>query len=238
VAEGPLAGRRIVVTRPERQAQPLAEALVALGAVVAVIPLVEIGAAELPPLDPRAYDWIVLTSANGVAACRELLKGADGAHVAVVGPATAGALRDLGLEPAFVPDRFAADAIGAGLEPLAGARVLVAQADAADPSLTEELRARGAIVDAVVAYRTEQRVPREEERAELERADAIVLSSGSAARALGAAGGRGDPALVACIGPKTAAVAAEVGLNVGLVADEATADGIIRALQAHFGEST
>ena len=50
--------------------------------------------------------------------------------------------------------------------------------------------------------------------------------------------GLGDSTLLVCIGPKTASVAREVGLPVGIVADETTADGIIRALVGHFEEST
>ena len=239
MTERPLSGVRVVVTRPERQAQPLVDALVELGAEVSAIPLVEIEDVPLPTgIDPDSYDWIVLTSANGVAACNEILRSAVGARVAVVGPATAAAVRALGVEPAFVPETFSADAIAGGLEPLAGERVLVAQADLAGPSLIEELRAHGAAVDAVVAYRTLQKEPSAEERAALERAEVIVLASGSAARALAASGAAGERALVVCIGPKTAAVATEVGLTVGLIADEATADGIIRVLQAHLGEST
>jgi uroporphyrinogen-III synthase len=239
VAERPLAGRRIVVTRPEAQARYLADELARLGADVAVVPLVEIHGVELPAdLDAWGYDWIVLTSANGVAACRELLGAARGARLAVVGPATAEAARALGVEPAFVPERFAADAIADGLGELGDARVLLAQADLADPALAQELRARGAAVDTVVAYRTVPRAPSEEEKAVLDRADVVVLASGSAARALAEIRTTSMRALVACIGPRTATVAGEVGLAVGLVAEEATADGIIRAVVAHFGEST
>jgi uroporphyrinogen-III synthase len=43
--------------------------------------------------------------------------------------------------------------------------------------------------------------------------------------------------MLVCIGPKTAKVAREVGLKVGLVADETTADGIIRALVDEFGDT-
>jgi uroporphyrinogen-III synthase len=60
-------------------------------------------------------------------------------------------------------------------------------------------------------------------------ADAVVLASGSACRSLAAAGGAGGGAMLVCIGPKTAKVAREVGLKVGLVADETTSDGIIQA---------
>jgi uroporphyrinogen-III synthase len=239
VADRPLAGRRIVVTRPEAQARLLADALAGLGADVAVVPLVEIRTVALPTdLDASAYDWIVLTSANGVAACSALLAHPDCARVAVVGPATAAAARALGVEPAFVPERFAADAIADGLGEVEGARVLIAQADLADPALADELRARGANVDAVVAYRTVPRAPSEEETRALGRADIVVVASGSAARALAATRAVTAHAIVACIGPKTAAVAAEVGLTVGLVADEATANGMIRALVTQFGEST
>ena len=44
--------------------------------------------------------------------------------------------------------------------------------------------------------------------------------------------------MLVCIGPKTAKVAREVGLKVGLVADETTSDGIIRTLVSHFGDSS
>ena len=73
-------------------------------------------------------------------------------------------------------------------------------------------------------------------------ADAIVLASGSAVRGLATIAapfeGFGTSTLLVCIGPKTAAVAREVGLPVGLVADESTADGIIRALVSHFAETS
>jgi len=243
VGERPLAGRRIVVTRPEAQARPLADVLERLGARAAVVPLVEIA----PPADPGpldaalaslpSYDWVVFTSANAVAALRDRAQAAGLVRVAVVGPATAAAARAAGLEPSFLPERFAAEEIAAGLEPLHGLRVLLPQADLADPGLATELRARRAHVDAVVAYRTVELARSPAELAELRAADAVVLASSSAARSLAAQGGPGD-ALVACIGPRTAEEAREVGFSVGLVADESTADGLVRALVAHFGEQT
>jgi uroporphyrinogen-III synthase len=134
-----------------------------------------------------------------------------------------------------VPEHFAAEPIVAGLEPLAGSRILLPQADIADPGLAEELRKRSAIVDAISAYRTAEVERTPGELAELRSADAVVLASGSAARSLASRGGAGG-ALVVCIGPKTADVAREVGLPVGFVAHEATAKGIIQALVSHFQE--
>jgi len=241
----PLAGRRIVVTRPE--ARPLAEALEGLGAEVSIVPLIEIRPVEDPRvLDAAAaelatYDWVVFTSVNGVAAVGERLSGIGETRVAAVGPVTADAVRELGVEPAFVAARASED-IAAGLGSIEGARVLLPQAHIADPRLADELRESGATVDVVVAYRTIQVEPALWGMLPLRIAHAIVLASGSAVRSLssisGSLEGLGDSTLLVCIGPKTAAVAREVGLPVGLVADETTADGIIRALVSHFGESS
>ena len=238
---GPLFGRRIVVTRLPYQADEFAEKIWALGAETVIVPLTELEPVPDTTELERAlssieeYDWLVFTSANGVRSVRRWTKAAKRfrtVQIAAVGSATAAAVRrQLGVDAAFVPDRFFAEAIVPGLEPLEGKRILLPQADLADPGLAEALRRRGAHVDAITAYRiVESRV---DHGPELRRADAIVLMSGSAARSLASQRGVGD-ALVVCIGPKTADAARNAGLQVGLVADEATADGIIQALVAHY----
>lgn len=242
MAEQPLAGRRIVVTRPEAKA--LAEELERLGAEVTIVPLIEIRPAEdrrgLEDAVARmgTYDWVVLTSVNGVAPVGPgLVALGDSTKVAAVGPVTADAIRERGVEPAFVASRASED-IAAGLGDVAGKSVLMPQADIAEPHLAEELRAKGAEVDVVIAYRTVLVEPPMWGILPLRIADAVVLASGSACRSLAAAGGAGGGAMLVCIGPKTAKVAREVGLRVGLVADETTSDGIIRALVSHFGEGS
>ena len=236
----PLYGRRIVITRPEAKA--LAEELERLGAEVTIVPLIEIHPAEGRGLEEAveslaSYDWIVLTSVNGVAALASGLSALAGpTRVAAVGPVTADAIRELGVEPAFVASR-ASDDIAGGLGSIEGMRLLLPQADIADPRLAEELRGQGADVDVVVAYRTVLVEPPMWGILPMRIADAVVLASGSACRSLAAAGGAGGGAMLVCIGPKTAKVAREVGLEVGLVADETTSDGIIQALVARFGDS-
>jgi uroporphyrinogen-III synthase len=239
VAERPLEGRRIVVTRPREHAGALTGRLEQLGAEVTIVPLIAIAPleddSELTALVEHGdHDWIVFTSANAVRAVGPALRRVR-ARVAAVGPATERALRDAGVEPSFTPEVFAAREIVAGLEPLDGASVLLPQSEIAESLLADELRARGAAVDAVEAYRTVSRDASGTELADLRTADAIVLMSGSAARSLSQQGGAG-PALVACIGPRTAEAAAEAGLTVGLTAHEATSEGIIQALTSHFGE--
>jgi len=242
VADNPLAGRRIVVTRPE--AKPLVDELIGLGAEVTLVPLIEIRPADdrhaledaLARLE--TYDWLILTSVNTVAALGDSLHVglSPRVRVAAIGPVTADAIRERGIEPAFVATRASEDIAG-GLGRIEGSRILLPQADIADPHLADELRGKGAEVDAVIAYRTVLVEPPMWGILPLRIADAVVLASGSACRSLAAAGGAGEGVLLVCIGPKTAKVAREVGLKVGLVADETTSDGIIRTLVTHFGES-
>jgi len=245
VPEKPLLWTRIVVTRPG--SRQIADALEALGAEVSVVPLIEIRPVEDPreldaAVDKLAtYDWVVFTSVNGVAAVGARLGGIGETRVAAVGPVTADAIRALGVEPSFVAARASED-IAAGLGALGGTRVLLPQADIADPRLAEELRGRGATADVVVAYRTVQIEPALWGMLPLRIAHAIVVASGSAVRSLAAISGTleglGSSTILVCIGPKTAAAAREFGLPVGLVADETTTDGIISALVAHFGDSS
>ena len=230
----------MAVTRPGETGTRLASGLEAHGAVVTVVPLVEIRDGDARALEEafgREHDWVVLTSVNGVRAVAGLLGRAGRARFAAVGPATAASLRDAGIEPAFVPGRFAGDAIVDGLGELRGRTVLLPQADIADPALAEELCARGASVETVVAYRTRPRTPDGEGLAALGEADVVLLASGSAARSLASLRLSFEQTLISCIGPRTADEARSAGLSVGLVADEATAEGMIRALVSHFGGS-
>lgn len=202
------------------------------------VPLVEIAPLAAADLD-RALrgdrDWIVVTSANAVRALGDRLRVASQARFAAVGPATADALRQHGVEPAFVPDRFAADAVAEGLGDVTGLSVLLPQADIASPELANELRARGALVDVVVVYRTVPVAPDAEGVEALRVADAVLLASGSAARSLASLGlPLGETALV-CIGVATAREAEGAGLTVRCIAEEATGEGMIRALVSIFG---
>ena len=120
----PLAGRSVVVTRAADQAAGLVAPLEALGADVLLLPVIAIAdPLDFAPLDEaidtiETYDWIVLTSVNGVdrfvqrlVTCGHGVEALRIASVAVVGSATAARLRELGVEPAVVPDRFRAEGL-------------------------------------------------------------------------------------------------------------------------------
>lgn len=206
---------KVVVTRPRDQAGPLVGRLEALGLEVVECPLIEIEPCD-DPVDVEGYDWVIVTSPNGA---RELARRARGAlpKVAAVGPGTAETLRELGIDPAFVPRVSSQDGLLAEFPRPAG-RVLFAAAEGARRGPVEALGA-----DFVALYRTRllrpERVPD---------GDVVVLASRSAARAfadLGAA----MPAV--SIGPQTTRAAEQAGLRV--VAEAATHDleGLVEAVR-------
>ena len=240
----PLLGRRVVVTRARDQAGPLVEGLRRLGAVPVEVPVVEMadpadGGTALADAAARiaTFDWVVLTSANGVDRLLPLLRDSRAlgpAKVAAVGPATATALARWHVVADLVPDEAVGealvDAFPAPPDDRPG-RVLVAQAADARPVVVDGLRAAGWGVEAVEAYRTLLAAPDPVTVTEAKAADAITFTASSTVRAyLDAAGADAVPPVVVCIGPVTAATARDAGLPVTAVADPHTVDGLLAAL--------
>jgi len=166
--EEPLCGWRILTTRASRQSGGLADPLREMGAEVIEIPTIEIK----PPSSYKAldaalaniakYDWLILTSVNGVEALFARLKKlriAPGklAHlkVAAIGPATQREIEKNGLKVVVTPDRYVAEAVVEALKGKAeGKRVLLVRAKVARDVLPIELRKSGAKVDVAEAYET------------------------------------------------------------------------------------
>lgn len=160
---GVLRGVRVVVTRPEGQAEGLIRGFREAGAEVEWLGLLEVGApGDVEPLRRAAADvdcfrWVALTSANAVAPLFEFLPRGLPASVAVaaVGEATARALRAQGVEPRLVSTKGSGKGLAeeiAGEGNLQGARVLLPVAADARPELAAGLRAAGAEVTEVIAY--------------------------------------------------------------------------------------
>lgn len=232
----PLAGKHIVITRPEDDAERLAERLRALGAVPLLAPAIAIEFTDPPELDEalaalERYDWLVFTSRNGVEAVFRRTDALAGPRIAAIGPATAQALRARAVEPDLMPAEFVAEAVVEAMGHVRDMRVLLPRADIARDALPEGLRAKGADVHVVAAYRTVHRPP---ERAALGDADAVTFTSSSTVRGFLAGASVPAAAKVVCIGPITAQTARELGLTVHQVADEYTEDGLIAALLAAF----
>ncbi|MBO9554563.1 uroporphyrinogen-III synthase [Cellulomonas sp.] len=251
---GPLAGWRVLVPRPVAGGSPAAVALAAVGAEAVLVPLV----ATVPPddltdlddallaLGAGWYGWLAVTSAAAVPALVARAAAADttlgalvttgGVRVAAVGPGTARALREAGVEPYLVPrsESTAAALVAAWPAPDDRPRVLFPRGDLAAPTLAEGLRARGWRVDDVVVYRTVAAPPPPEEvrtawaSGEIR---AALLTSASTVRELHDRLGP-PPAgtLLVAIGPTTAAEADRLGLPLAGVAATQTMAGLVAAL--------
>ncbi len=244
-----LTGKRVLITRPRAQAAAFIERLTALGAVPVVFPTIEISVLEDTSLLDQAitslntYHWIIFTSVNGVSAFWQRLdalgKGSIvfvSIQVAAIGPATAQALVEKGVQPSFIPEVYVAEAILPGLGDVRGQRVLLPCAEIARKALVEALHNQGAFPEEIAVYRTLPAHPDSQALAELEKGVdvATFTSSSTVQNFFDLLGGRAfdllKGAVIACIGPITAETAQKLGLAVDIVATDYTVDGLIEAL--------
>ncbi len=250
----PLAGTRILVGRARHQAGSLSSGLRSLGASVFEIPFIEIRKPQsFAPLDSalkdlQSYDWLILTSANGVEAMWNRVRKLripktklKHLQVAAIGPATKGAIVKHGLKVQMVPEEYIAESVVKGLrDKVTGKRVLLVRAKVARDVIPEELRTAGAQVDVVEAYET---VVPEKSRQRLRkllqnrsrRPHVVTFTSSSTVRnfseLLGNARARKLNGIqFASIGPVTSGTLRELGLPVSIEAREFTMAGLIRAI--------
>lgn len=256
----PLLGRRIIIGRAKAQAGSLAKLLREQGANVTAIPFIEIRQPKsYKPMDVALreileYDWLILTSVNGVDALFERMKKLKLevgwiAHlrIAAIGPATKEAIEKHGLDVHVVPKEYVAESVVKALrKKVEGRRVLLVRAKVARDVIPNELRKAGAAVDVVEAYET--LLPKSSRTQLLaalkngrKRPDVITFTSSSTARnfveLIGektAYSGMLDGVKLASIGPVTTATLKELGLNVEIRAKEYTILGLVAAIVKEF----
>ena len=241
----PLFGRRVVVTRTRAQASQLSAMLRDLGAEPVEVPTIRVVAPDdggsslavaVGRLADGDYDWLVLTSPNGVERTFAAIPDvrAVRSRVAAIGPGTADALARHRIRADLVPERFVAEGLLDAF-PDGPGRVLLARAAVAREVLPDGLRAKGWDVDVVDAYRTVPADLPDEALEHAATADAITFTSSSTVeRWLELAGADRTPKVVACIGPVTAATARHHGLHVDVEATEHTIAGLVDALVGHY----
>jgi uroporphyrinogen-III synthase len=254
----PLLGVRIAVTRAGERGSPLADALRAKGATVHEVPLTRIETLDLAPLHDAVrqlvvFDWVLLTSVNAVEHLARVVaeRGAEAAmatrRLAVVGVATAAAAERYGWRtPTVQPEN--AQAVGmldamASRSDIEGARMLYPCAAAARDVLPDGLRALGATVESVPAYRS---APDPDGQARIRalvksgEIDLVTVAAPSAVDALLDAlppehAGRLP---VACIGPVTARAAKVAGFPVKVESGAATMEGWVISIVKACGKES
>lgn len=246
---------RVLITRPRKDASEFAQALEEIGAEAVFLPTISIH----PPKDHSAldraisclqvYDWLVFTSVNAVDAVLNRMASLGierfpgNLRIASIGPKTAARLLEGGFSPHFVPQEYVAEAILPGLGDINDRWVLLPLADIAQRRLAEAIQTANGIAHVVTAYHT---IPAEPDPAGMAAiksgVDVITFTSGSTARnfVLIVKMADLDPfklpnkPRIACIGPKTAQVAQELGFTVDILARTYTAEGLVQAIAAHI----
>jgi uroporphyrinogen III methyltransferase/synthase len=246
----PLTGLTVLVPRARDQASDFSALLRSRGAEPLEVPTIEIRpVAATDELDQavedlaaRHFDWVVLTSVNGVAALRARAEASGrgpaalgAARVAAVGPATEAALRAWGVAPDLVPEVATTAALGHAFQAGPG-RVLLARADLANPELAVILRAKGWEATEVVAYHTVpvgRLDPAARRRLDRGEVDWVAFTASSTVEGfLRGYGGPPPPGVrVAAIGPVTADTARSAGIPVATTATEHTIGGLVQAIE-------
>ncbi|MBD0381668.1 uroporphyrinogen-III C-methyltransferase [Paenibacillus sedimenti] len=263
IEKKPLFGRRVLVTRARSQASELVDLIDELGGEAVEFPVIRLQ----PPSRPEAqlaldealdklqtFDWILLTSVNGVEFffSRLLEKRIDvrrmgNARIAAVGPKTAEALAERGILADVLPARYQGEgileAIQTELKP--DQKVLLPTADLAREYLPSKLKELGLQVTEVDVYENVLALEEGEEVVSLlqnQGIHIITFTSSStvtnlfeALRQLGVE----DPLAllqgveIACIGPKTAETVRQFGLPITYMAEEATVASLAESLSLH-----
>lgn len=260
----PLSGVRVLVGRARHQAASISTELRKLGANVLEIPFIEIRKpSSFQPLDAALknlshYDWLILTSVNGVeamwgrlATLRQTKRSLRHLKIAAIGPATRKAIEKRGIKVNIVPEEYVAESVVKSLrKKVKGKRILLIRAKVARDVIPRQLRKAGAEVDVVAAYET---VVPKSSRTRLQsvlkksknRPHVITFTSSSTVKnfvALLGPVGRGrnrrrkrrpallDGVTLASIGPVTSASLRELRLGVDVEAKQYTIPGLIAAI--------
>jgi uroporphyrinogen-III synthase len=253
----PLKDQRILIGRAKHQASALSEQVKALGAQVLEIPFIEIRKPRsYRPLDEalvniQNYDWLILTSVNGVEAVWERIKKLrlsasrlKHLKIAAIGPATKKAIEAHGLRVHVVPKQYVAESVVKSLRKhVAGKRILLARARVARDVIPRELRKAGAIVDVLEAYQTvlpkssRDRLRKALRNPKLRPTIATFTSSSMARNFVALVGARSTRSAVrnglrlASIGSITSATLRDFNLPVHVEAKQFTIPGLVQAVQ-------
>ncbi|OLO40511.1 hypothetical protein BTR23_05845 [Alkalihalophilus pseudofirmus] len=252
----PLAGVTIGVTRAKEQSRSFIKKIEALGGTAIAVPLL----AFQPPKDKHkiitalselhTYDWLILTSANGVhfflkdVQEQDRLSILNEMNIAVVGTKTGEVLQSYGLQPSLLPEKFVAESL---LEELrvklpTDSRVLVVKGNLSRDIIYEGLKNDGFAVEEVVVYETVENDGVDEEIMQVltqQTLDYLTFTSPSTVNhfvnimnkyALSLS----SDLMFVCIGPITAQAAQHAKLHPLLVAEEYTTEGMIEEIVQHI----
>ena len=255
----PLFGRRIIVTRARAQVSDFAAYLESYGAEVIQFPTIE--TAPIPDnatLDRAiaqlaTYNWIIFTSVNAVEYFYRHLRenGKDtrslgNARICAVGQKTVAALDRIGICADYVPSQYRGAVLAAELEGVEGQKILLPRATIAADDLPNDLRDRGAIVDAIPIYETVKAGAEGRKALEADLHDGRInmvtfTSSSTVTNFLEMFSSHLSTTLldqvhIAVIGPSTEATVKAHGLTVDIVAKQASVESLAAEIVEFYRE--
>ncbi|HEO8419917.1 uroporphyrinogen-III synthase [Niallia sp. FSL W8-0635] len=244
-----LLGKKILVPRSKKQASVLSKKISDLGGIPIEVPLIAFREKQLldeviESLKQQAFDWLVFTSYNGVAAFFEELKRLDivlTAKIAVIGEKTKTTVSYYGYQADFIPSEYVAEQFVeefvSNLEK--GQQILLVKGNRSREYLAEELKEAGFQVKEAVLYETY--FPNESEELLVEELnkndlDVLLFTSSSTAHHFMQIINKyhlvdklGD-CMVFSIGPITTETLENYGLHVTLTAKPYTTESILNHL--------
>ncbi len=246
----PLEDFSILVTRTRKQSGSFAALLREQGARVVEVPTIEIRPLDPAPLENaldrlKDYDWLLFTSVNAADIFFRRYQARTHRfplpRICCIGPATADRVRSFGAEVALLPAVYQAEGIidefsSLHDDDLRGLHILLPRARVAREILPRQLEGKGAQLELIPVYET---VVPEESRTMLDRIlddsmpDLVTFTSSSTVRNfVEIAGERADLDKVRCavIGPITAEMAREAGLNIVCTAKNSTIPDLVDAI--------
>lgn len=242
----PLAGYRVLVTRPKDLISSMSEKLREQGAEVLELPAIK----TVPLEDQSAlykafsemekYSWIVFTSPTGVKVFfnemqkqRLDIRALGKAKIAAIGTGTQKELEKRGLYTDLMPEVYDGEHLGKALAEVCGRneRVLIPRAKIGNREIIDALACKGVLVDDVPTYDTvyeKQDIIDERKEFEAGNIDCAVFTSASTVRGFAEAAKGLDFSLVraACIGKQTKAEADALGMKT-FVAEKPTLDSLV-----------
>ena len=246
----PLAGWKVLVTRPRQHISKTADLLRKKGAEVLELPSI----CTVPVEDNSrlyeafeklaAYQWIIFTSPVGVEIFfdemdrKEMdVRSLGQAKIAVIGEGTKKKLKEHHLLADFVPSVYDGETLGTEIakELQGDEKILIPRAEAGNKKLTELLEQTGAKVDDIATYTTcyeKSRLIDEKKEFETGSVDCVVFTSASTVKGFV----EGTPGLdytsvkAACIGKQTKAAADAYGMQTRM-AKKATIESLIELVE-------
>ena len=253
----PLAGVKVLLTRPRELISGMADLLRQRGAEVLELPAIRTEPVKddapvreaLEKLEAHGFDWLVFTSPSGVRIffddlCRwSDVRALGGVKIAAIGQGTRKALQSFGLKADFMPTVYDGDTMGAELSKVCapGSRILIPRAAVGNPRLAAALRhVEDAQVTDLATYETvyaASRVIDQREAMESGEVDFAVFTSASTVKGFAAASPELDFSTVraVCIGAQTQAAAAALGMRTW-TSEKATLESLADKLEEAAAE--